>query len=372
MDPVQELPVEVMEEIFGFLSKEDLLKATLVSSKWNEMIGRSLKCMEPLKLGLHGGSYPFKPEHEEFMVNGRNFSNVVISEATAFLPLIYDVFSVKAHWKIVHIFCTSFETVSDFEKLLKTFEQTVEHLMLIEVTIQEENVEIIDLKLKKLKTLSIACTDDRITHSVLSNCQELESLKLGYVEVTEELEKVPKKIEKLKNLKELLLTPTWFEVMFSETLKAVKFHLKSLSVTNLQLDNDESVQHNFIHFLDTQTSTLEKLNLGGIFNVEVVKKALEMKILEDLSIAHLPRYQDPNDEFPSSSTIRVLDIPTLGLTNGNLLKQILGSVPKLKKLRMRSIVGDMAEFIVANLTGLRLISTIHNVDSESTEMFHRN
>jgi hypothetical protein len=364
MDPVRVFADEVMEIIFSFLSAKEILNCTMVNSEWNDKIRTSRQTMSKFYLSLRCDWMTFSDEDKELLMYNSKYSNILISDGHDSFPFIYDIMSASYNWKSIKIYCTSFESTTNLVKLFKTFESTVENLVMHEVGVYNEDSEV-EFNMKKLKSLTIAYVDTKISSSILQNCSNLESLTLGSSEKSG-LKNFTDALQRCKKLKNLYVGPHWFSVLF-ETAKALyDFRLEDLSVNNpyYQQAEDSELLSNFFKFLEMQSNTLKKLNIDGCFGTDITKRVMKMVKLEEFvtSLQHWPL-----DDVFQNLTVTTLDIAASAYYNRSI-PQIIKSVPNLKRLRLRSIDQALAELIAKNLKHLKKISLVHTQDKFINEI----
>lgn len=358
MDPTNYLPAEVNEKIFGHLSGRELLSAALVSSVWNLQIGSSIHCMKKLKLGMRSDWMEFSEDEKNILLCGRRYQNVLISEATGLVSFVYEVMQMSRQWKSVEIFCLEFPTTSDCVKFFKLFEASVENLVLQQVTIKEPEDVVVDFNFAKLKTLRMK-QSDKIFMSMFNRCSSLETLNLAYV--PSDRSEVMEMLSCHQNLKNLIVSSELYNIIFSADVKQLPTHLEELTVNSNGLFVDVSATWNhFFSYLETQTSSLKKLNFDNWLGVEVMKLAFRMEALKEFRMFHLPALDWSAMSLPASKSIETLDIVTVDIHNKLRIEAILKAVPTVKHLRLRSMNLETAEFIAVNLKLLQSIELVHS------------
>lgn len=342
MDPVKVFSLEVVEMIFNNLSSKEVLNFTLVSQQWNNAIGASLKCMDKLSLKIKGKNLKnFNDEEKEILKTSRNFSKIDALNGTTVLPIITDILSFRFHWKSVNFYCTEFESTSDFLKLFKTFESTVEHVGLHQIKIKTANFPPLQLEMTKLKSLSISNCDTNISTAVLDGCSSLQSLDLGFFPTKTDSTSLTASIRKFTNLKKLTASSNWYNIFFDDTKPELEFQLESLKISsNINFDDEESfmvfyrTQKCFYKFLEKQTNSLTNLQISGLFGIEVIRIAFRMKNLRVLAIPDLSMLSLPRLDFVINPSIKNLDIASIGIRNKDLIKEVIKCVPNLKALKI--------------------------------------
>lgn len=362
MDPVWTFSTEIIEMIFGFLTPKDLLRCTLVNHEWNEIIRSSTKCMSNFCMGLRGDWMDFTENDKEILTSGRKYTNVIISEGTEVYNFIHEVMSSNFVWKTVKIVSMRFKSASDLLELFKTFESTVEKLILCNVKIENFDGEEIELNMRKLKELNINYCNSELSLALLKKSQSLKTLTLGNSDEGRWTE-IARTLKHCKSLKKLYTSAEWFDVLFGYEFKSLEFELKVLSVvkssevkhTHFRLE----IEQNFIKFLEIQAKTLQKLHLVGVFRFEIFATAFQMKKLRQLSASSLGINNWSTLEYPKSSSIQFLDIACNNFSSRVILSAIIKSLPNLRRLRMRSIDQNIAQLLKENLKHLERICLVH-------------
>lgn len=367
MDPVKVFSLEVVEMIFVFLSGKELLEISLVSQDWNDAIRSSSECMGKLFLSFRGDSMSFTDLDKEILMNSK-YSDIMITDGHEIFPFLYDVMNANINWKSVKIYCTEFETTSDFINLVKSFESTAEHVVLHQVKILNPDDAEIVFNMKKLKSLTLTYTDTKISLSVLHNCLNLESLTLGNSEDTG-TESIVAKVRQCKKLKNLYTGSQWFNSLF-EIKTVLDFQLEDLSVINRMenLSYGNAIENQFVKFLETQMNSMKKLHLGGIFSINVVMTAMRMTNLEELIACQLSIYNWFYNEFPANSSIQILDIAATEVCCNRIILSFIKSVPNLKYIRLRSIDYEVAKILAENMKHLVKVCLVHSPDDDVKDM----
>lgn len=378
MDPIKILPREVMESVMEFLNPKDILNCFLVSQDWKSAFELSKKCMAKLTLKLYGRVIKnFSDEEKQNLLEWQKFSRVIIKYATEDLPFVQDVMRSSFNWKFVSIYCTEFESTSDFIKFVKTFELTTEEFKLSHVKIQNFEIDDVKFNFKKLNFLSITKCNEEISTTILKECSFVASLRLGKFSSQTNLRAIADEIQHLTKLKTLLLSPKFFSVFFEYPADAPSFQLETLNLTNNMSYNDMStllvfcgVQENFSRFLQTQARTLKTLKLYGMFVVDAIKVAFRMEKMEKFIFPQLIWFDWSTLDFPLNGSLQVLDISSLDISYEPLINAILRSSPNITGLRIPAMHEHMAIIIMrTNLRSLQYISVTSNYDQSIQEYF---
>jgi hypothetical protein len=371
MDPVKYLSLEAIESVFAHLSPKDVLRSFQVSRDWKNIIESSSRCMNKLKLKI-SGKWMSKSEEKdrETLIAPRKFSKVVIYDASEVLPTIYNIMRSTLHWKSVELFCTRFESTSEFMRVVRTFESTVEHLELHHIKIKN-NDEDIKLNLRKLKSFSISLCSTKLCTAVLKDRQSIQSLNIGHFSPSEDLETIAESIKRLKNVTKFVACPMWFAIFFEDYKNDLKFKLEELTIgSNLTFNDIASLkifsdaQKHFYFFLNTQMHTLKTLKLSGVFCVDNVKIGFKMSKLKTLVVPQLTMLSWNVVTFPASRSLKHLDIASIDSSKRYFIRKILNSSPQLESLRMQHVTKNKTIVLKALLQNLKQLTITKKYDDK--------
>jgi hypothetical protein len=296
LDPVFRFPTEVNEMIFCHLNARKISKCTTVSRDWNNFIRSSMKFMDKFQITLNGNHPSFLKRANKVLQSNQNCSNIRIKNVTKFVPIVYDIMAAKSHWKYVDIDNVHFETTSEFIKFFNTFSSSVERFEMHKVVISTPDDATLELKVKKVKILSLSFVSAPIVHGLLRNCLNVESLTLGKHNADDYLDEARDYLKQFKNLKKLYLQrSTWFRIVFKTDDSNFKFKLDEFEGT-LILDDpgidtpitDE--EKNMMKFFKTQTDSLKKVFYRGWFNLESIGAALDLPVAEVFDFTRVTSY----------------------------------------------------------------------------------
>lgn len=368
-----EIPDEVLEIIFSHLNGKDVKKAMLVSSKWNEIISRSAKCLKKLKLTMTDTKDQFVKDSQKLLRSTRKYQNISIHDGKENMELIYKIVNAKkslTFLKSVEIHNTKFRDPSKFLKFIEVFEPSVEHLSLHGVTIEKSKDYDIDFEFENLKSVQICYCDQSIFLNILINCANLESLSIGNSKVKpSDPSDIISMLQRCKNLKQLHLNTETFSEIFSTDISEMPFNLVDLSVLNYGIKIDiEKTSENFRKFLQAQSKSIKKIHLGDFFGIKILKFVFGMKSLKSLKMLHLPLIRWEPMILKPSATIETLDIITSSTVNKERIKCLLYAVPKAKLLKLQSVNEEIAQFIKQNL---KEVESIKICDSQRNKEFLR-
>jgi len=292
MDPITFFQPEVCDLILDRLTVKEILKASEVSKTWYSFIGSSSKIMQKVKLSF----WMDKPRH---------------------LSHEMDTLSKSCrNWKSVELKSLIFLSAGELEFLLKSFQNTVEELELVNILVRNK-ICLEVLTFPKLKSLKI--TINRIKHGRISeifvNCKKIEKLCIA------------------SNIS--CYTPIdKFLINSFDSLNYLSFNC-ILCPDRLKLI--------------FKIPKLKYLNVGDITS-----------ILDSLSYIQLN----------VNKSIEELRYQVYG-NNVNLIKYVFDAVPNLKTIVTFSLTQDMMEYISSNLKELEVLQlqTLDVTDFPSTYTF---
>ena len=360
-----EIPDEILEIIFGHLKGRDVKKAMLVSSKWNQIISRSAKCLKKLKLTMTDTKDCFIKESQKLLRSRRKYQNISIQDGKENLDLIYKIVNVKrslTFLKSVEIHNTKFRDPLKFLKFIEVFEPSVENLSFHGVTIAKSKDYDIDFGFENLKSVQISYCDQSIFLNILINCSNLESFCIGNSKVkASDASDIISMLQRCKNLRKLHLNSETFSEIFTTDIKEMPFNLVDLSIVNFGIKIDiEETSENFRKFLQAQSKSIRKIHLGDFFGINILKFVFGMKSLQTLKMLHLPLSQWEPMILKPNATIEILDIITSSIANKERIKCLLYAVPKVKLLKLQSVNEEIARFIKQHLKEVERIETLNS------------
>lgn len=357
MDPAELLPYQVFEEILSLIGNVEVKKLIFVNKLWYKRITSSCNLVKNDVLAIRNDWINDDKDLESIIECGkrRNFHSILLSDCSEMYEEIYEIISTpKCSITMVTIFDMKFQ-LQTFIKFIKSFESTVRYLKLHRVEIEnDEDCE--EFHLKNLKDFNVAYCSKKNYLSLLQNTPKLASLELGNgIEFDEKLISIIKNLKLLKKL--TILNELLHSILANDDLADVKFCLTDLKVfyTSNTSPNATSIEK----FLQTQASSLEKIDLDDWLNADILKSVLTMKNLKELSLLNFP-FSLWSVELPQSSSIEILDIRTWVFdVNCEEVKKILAAVPNARELKMRSLNEEVSQFVEENLKNVTTISLVH-------------
>lgn len=366
VDPVIYLNETAMENVFNYLSCQDLLRCFLVSKHWENFIGNSSVCMRKLELKFHNFQWLSRGDFEMLLSSERKYSCISISniDISSRVRLILGQFE----WKSIKLCHLQFVSELEFLDLLGHFEPSAERIGLknIKISPLSQTLEV-HFIFPKIRHVEISFSSRFIFKKMFRHCREITRLSLDLPcsrfededlhEIVESIQSLMLRNKKLEVL-HLGVSTTIFNFVFTESfvlnvefkLRALKFHRfeKTQQFRNsLALENVEV-------FLLNQSSTLSRVQLETYVGFNVVSIIFnEMKKLKTLIIKDLHEYGTREDvQFLSlapNPSITNLNITTFARYH-EVFEIILKASPNIQTLRMFSMSQEV----------LHLLASCHN------------
>lgn len=168
MDPISFFGEDISPFILQHLSVRDLLKCSLVSTKWNQIIGSSTKAMSKIWLRF----YDPLEDISCLKCSTRKYSNFKIQRG---LPKVLLSIIEKYKWKNVMM---RDDTEIDYEELLKFFNKlapTLETLDLWDIATKESSSkDTVHINFPHLKQVELNLTDRRVLSLFLGQNPKLK------------------------------------------------------------------------------------------------------------------------------------------------------------------------------------------------------
>ena len=390
-DPIN-LPPEMREEIFNYLSRRELLDACLVSSTWNELIGSSDAFKKKVSIAIHPWSRK-KPKKPKYINNSiRSYDNFSISNFEAGPEVIF--LSSKV-WKRASIQIEIFPSKADYIKYLKFFSENIRDLKILSTHIATTD-SIEKLTLPYLEVLEFSSVPVMAVEPFVSCHNKLKSLYLKYMYESpfnaELMTSTLIKLFELNNtIKDLELHADVSNELFKKDISDnVNFQLKTLTLcSDYDRARDDVIQDNILKFIKSQANSVEHLkfvfrhhpehnqanhwfvNPRGRSNPEgkdflmVIKMWNDMKKLKKLAIRFMKACEITEEEpellknmLPNINIIELHiqfdkyneDLPW------KYLKAIIKASPNVEVIKIRHLSSDLLSFLALNLIKLKLVN----------------
>lgn len=134
-------PSECLEDIFRHSSGKNLLKCTLVCPEWNDFIGSTRSCMTKIKFDISS------EKSRKIILTDSKRKYECLNVRGGYHDELQEILSMKGK-KWTHISSTKWfsNTVTDFLNFLRTFQTSVEELVLHSVSVNNGSFDSSDLQ----------------------------------------------------------------------------------------------------------------------------------------------------------------------------------------------------------------------------------
>lgn len=364
IDPVIFLNETVMENIFDYLTFEDLLKCSLVCKRWEKFIGRSPVCMRKLELKFHNIQWMTRPDFELLLSSGREYLCVSISNV--FISSRVKLILGQFKWKSVKLCNLQFTSELEFLDFLGHFEPSAERIGLknIKVWPMVQHLEVNHV-FPKIRHIEIAISSRFIFKKMFRCCTEVTRLSLDLPSSRfddEDLEEIVNSVQSfmLRNKKLIVLhlgmSTEIFNLVFTESFVLnVKFKLKALKLHRFkktqQFHNSRALE-NVEVFLLNQSPTLEKIHSETCLGFSVLNIIFnEMKKVKMVIIKDLHEYGMKEDiqflSLAQNPSIIHLNIQTFARYH-EIFDLVLKATPNIRTLKMFAMSQEVLNILASN------------------------
>lgn len=351
MDPFEKLPEEIFDQILRHFEVVEILGClSLVSKKWYETIGKSVVCMQKIKLNLRSrrkNDFAQRIDTLEWMSrkNSRKYMTMQVN-------------------------CLLDENISHgFYNFLKTC-SALEYLNVRSIKIdQEKSEELTELSLPKLEYLKLMFIPRDIINKLLLSSANLRTLilwnetplsydNLNYLPNQSTIDCVRKFMLNNEQMEELEIQGranfcSFFHEDITDYVKCrlKKFTLKLEMSPKLLTQEQEK---NFIKFLSTQAVTLEYIyvDMCGENIVKYIFNSMPKltAIRFDIELQEPNRFDVNELNLTENSMISNFELPYVKSFDD--LKDYLNLVPNVKHLLIGHVVPRLVDYVTTNLIQL--------------------
>ncbi|KAG5678432.1 hypothetical protein PVAND_008106 [Polypedilum vanderplanki] len=358
----EQLPIEIKEEIFKYLSSADLLNLTLVCKNFNESIGQSRKCMERFWIKFY--SFNLK-DLEALKVSIRNYEKIKVNRVKRedhFQFLI----DLQQNWKKILIYNCEFNYYHTYKLLIESIANNVEELEISDIEVlcynEPSNMRI---NFPALKRVMFRNMPSKSMEIFLNSSDTLENLALDIVHETDNsmsLHDITYEILKhSKNLKHLQIGPLYIKALFGEDKeKAIKFNfeLKNLLLKFPIASDLPDFSYNKIADFIKNQSKIRWLITMELRNDEVLTTCWnELKCAEQISFFGLEELFDYDmifDVNDPNTSIKKLSLISRKVLISHLNK-LLKSSPLITSIHTKNLNRHMLNAIAKNHFGIKTL-----------------
>lgn len=364
MDPLAKIPEELGDLIFQHLSVEEILEASLVSTSWYEIIGKSRTAMS--KIWLNAGDRFFNPPKNDFKLfinSPRNYENFRISEMEN--GLLFVVFP-KRKWKRAQFDIQSFLNYKEYVKLLEIVDTSICELQIFDMNIEnvysDENLRFKNLRKLRLGSLTLVGLKPffkrikKLTHLVIEDIFDLSQIANGndlFIGILSSNSQITDLSLNSKVLREILKTEE-----FPDPLK----EFKNLNKFLIEFEEEKNLTQIFYKNLEIFLNIQE--NLTWIILCDCGENVIFMKILNNiktlkrLSIDYFDdtsfEINPENLKFNQNNSIKHLDFDLDGLTL-DFLKPFLLACKQIEILYVFHLAPETLAFLTDEIKSLKLV-----------------
>lgn len=307
---MENLPKELLIEIFNNLASKELSKLSLVCKKFNEIVNNSTSLLKKFRLNLD----PRKNANKEW-IGSRNYCRVILKDSSR--NALNVVRQISENLIELRIMYGKMHLRSLTRILAKT-----KRLKVLSIIKLDFKSYALNEKLPKLKLNSLNYNGNKILFNVLME-SSVRNLSIFSVTNTHiEIETLKKFLKVQKELETLELTSfnEEFKLFQNESLNFVDFRLKKMALDNFK----EFETKNFLKFLKNHEISLKELSLKENFrfqNVsdEIIEFVSKFRNFKNLSLNRI--------KVPS---IQMTKVENLTLQSSNFINFF----PNLKKLEI--------------------------------------
>lgn len=375
-DPFEFFPSEISELIFQHLNGDEVLKSMEVSRTWNEIITRSTRIMNKIKLRMFrvDESNFLSSEMLEILINSqRKYQNLEFNQCKlSYIKDVEKILSVKkSQWKCVSLERLNFEDESNFVNFLKNIESSLVELHINNVYFESSNNPP-SVNLSKLKVLKLSCDDNLPKLKLILNVENLNELCVASNDMSAKtVEAIVELLKQNKKLKILEMASHLFDDVF-----------ESFDVINLQLNSFQLTSHctklnynqpKLLKFVESQLLHLRKFSLDELKCVEILKQLLKAIHLEELHLGCVNSISAAlwsTLQLHVNETIKKLSFHDVE-NKFNILKSIITATPNVRELKIYSLTQNMMEFLPSRANHLEILHarTLDVLDISCVEHF---
>ena len=378
-------PHEINEIIWDYLSKKDLLNATLTCKSWNEAIGQSDSFKKRIIVNVSN----FEREKQIFKFNKSSREYEIVNIRQYRKPSDLNHLRFK-EWNKVFFNIAKIKSQSKFIEVITENFPLVRELKIMNVSIKElsknANISLPNLERLTFSDISLDVLDIFITHHP---CLKALSLRFIYKDLGHE-STVGGQIKKFLQINKQIREMEMYEDVSNDFLKSsvgVELKLKTL-VVGLNESSHEA-QENLIDFLKSQGNSLQNLTFFFHQKVErqeghrwgyweprndeeetknsldlmtILKAWNELKILEKLTLRFLKNSEDFEMDESFLKTLQANhNIQEINLKHINCqlpwenLQTILKLAPSVRKVYVSKINSRIFRFLATKFKLLRKI-----------------
>lgn len=358
------LPEEVILEIFSYLDVTAIRNCHLVCKNWDELISTSWRIMEKFQLSL--STFHNRPsyQHNCLITN----LNEILSIRRIFLTMKFDslIYNEAEIMKIVEVhgafikcltinFCQMKSTV--LNRVLNSM-PNIETLF-VSGTPMRSLSKIYPIESKTLKYLSISACNWKVFDYFLRCQVETLEIKVYMDGDRGHFENFLSKQTKIHTFSLNGYSKSIYRIFEQNAFESCsQLKLKKFSISNLHNESIKEVENNLLKFLKMNSNTIEEMNLNtqlspAVYDAVLTKIHSLTKL--KLDVCYIPHNKEFYESVRSKTKLKQL-ILTEPFKCNEAAKGLLGKFPTLEVLKMTSINPDLLMFLSINLQKLQQLS----------------
>lgn len=349
----EDLPSEILLEIFSFLSNVDLKAVMLINGYFSELVGSSSNLMKKFFIAITSKK---RWDFQSIAQLERNHQNLIFFDFDNFSDekLLHGLSNIGANLRSIELNYSNLY-IDEFLKILEVTQHRLTSLSLIHTKILEKPQKFFNFQcLTYLKVV-----ESEIDLQFLSNVRTLREVHIDVNECTTvDLKNFQRILFCQERLKTLVMINLRLSNLFDDKSARASFQLENLNVVDCHFIEKE----NFEKFIESQGRICDaeiaisamKLGLDRIrYFDEILEKVLSRKLLKFLNLS-VESYNFVNLNFLPLNQIENLTL-NLKSTNFSII-DFLKTSPKLKSLEL-----DVKELSDEEINFLNQVPTLTHI-----------
>jgi hypothetical protein len=375
---LEQLPIEIKEEIFTYLSASDILNLTLVCRNFNESIGQSRKCMNRFWIKFY--SFNLK-DLDCLKASVRNYEKLKINRVSREDHFHY-LIELQQQWRKILVYNCEFKHFHVYKMLIESFAGSVEEFEISDIEVlcyDEPTTTKLQLDFPSLKRIMFRNMPSRTMEIFLASSaclvnaafdipQEVEG-SMTLHDITYEI------LRNSSRLQHLQLGPLYIKALFGEEEKEIKFNfrLKNLLLKfPIASDLPEFSYAQIADFIKSQPS-INWFVAMELRNDQVLKAVWnDLKYAEQISFFGLEELFDFDMEFDvtePNTTVKKLSLISRKVLISHLNK-LLKSSPLITSIHTKTLNRHMLNAIAKNHFGIKTLFYEH-IEEEAVDFYRQ-
>lgn len=350
MDPLSSLFVDVFDSILQHLNAKEVLKCSLVSRSWYEIIGSSRKCMKKIVLKIDCPSHQIN----DLKLSLRKYENIkILPGSRNELAEVIQMFRPKD----VSITDDHEDVIDhrDYLIFMQSMAKTVEQLQPGEVrSVNAKSIETVNFP--KLQELQYTLTNRSAFSIFLGSNPKLEKVLLSFNDEVPTDFLVPNNIvytflQQNSQIKSLWMCEIDFTFL-TDVTQGVDLDLKTFAFAKSRSDQSEIIGDNLVKFIKSQRK-LEWLKILSLREGNIFARIWNECVFQKLFIMDCS-LKGSLSEHVLMKNSSIIEINFYLNSSCHILK-FLQATPNLKSFKLRQLSKQILLFAVQNLRSLERI-----------------